>query len=575
MPYPKQLADFKKLPRKPTDLGQSASCRVRDATGHLYQLKDPIVGQSFAKQVRAKLTDRENIAELAAGTLVRAFVSAEDFYLYPEITAYYNHDNPDFYLGQFYIASKYLEGDSGGVRNLDEYVNENLPSNQSVNTKRKHAKFFAGTEIQTEVKAIGLDSAMMKPLRKWICKALVNSAILGDHDINPGNLMVVTLYGRTRVGRIDFGHSFNDLLNTYEIFGGGLREQQSPVKDFINRETIGGPNLLKQGSQSKLWRDYQGLVFTHDMAEALLDAEYITAAQIDRGMQDIVDKLDQLMLEMRQYPENNEPLKRLVASTAAIYANITGKELDPSCDAILMIAEAMGNFVKKNRDDAILTGRLMKMQLKVRELVACGFSNQEIVTEILRDRLDSNTFHSPTLTWIKESEHTKPFVGNGYAFIQHCRKEYVENRRLRRLKAPNLLHLYRVVQEIDTNLQQFIDANTLLTSKNEIANENWIIDKMPEVKDVLTKGDVLTTIHCIMDLQDNLRNRQKNQKFFQCCKTRSEVFLDTILDILSILNQKRSFQQGIRKEKDMGRSVYQKGCSDRYYEGFMTMCGYF
>src|SRR5438094_251709 len=88
---PNYVRDFSK-PRK-MGRGKNASLRVQDSQGRFYQLKHPIAGQNFAKQVRAAGTDKENVGELAAACIVNALVKPEEAHLYPEVLVFYHHKN--------------------------------------------------------------------------------------------------------------------------------------------------------------------------------------------------------------------------------------------------------------------------------------------------------------------------------------------------------------------------------------------------------------------------------------------------------------------------------------------------
>jgi hypothetical protein len=70
-----------------------------------------------------------------------------------------------------------------------------------------------------------------KQIKKDVCYEIALSAIVGDHDVNPANLVVVkSSSGALRVARIDFGHAFNDLLRFGSIVGGGVKNKENRNK---------------------------------------------------------------------------------------------------------------------------------------------------------------------------------------------------------------------------------------------------------------------------------------------------------------------------------------------------------
>ncbi|MGL5742544.1 MAG: hypothetical protein ACRCXC_08320 [Legionella sp.] len=171
---------------------------------------------------------------------------------------------------------------------MDEYAKQegNIPSFKSA-----HACFTTGNDSIPE--AIGLNSQYMASLKYSLMDAIVLSSVLGDHDVNPGNMLVVTnnefdddseeIKQRSCVSRIDLGHAFNDLLSTYALLGGTVLNPNHPVIDFINREKIAGIN-----APSKLWRDYPGICSLEEMpklAQSLAKIGSINEAVIYAGVE--------------------------------------------------------------------------------------------------------------------------------------------------------------------------------------------------------------------------------------------------------------------------------------------------
>jgi len=180
------------------------------------------------------------------------------------------------------LASKYLNaGDdrfSGGT--LDEIWRGTLP--QSAEEIKGHAIISSGgsslqkddprklLKLDEEITTrIGGKEVKISLSKKQLFQSMKLSMLLGDHDVNPGNLYVTynKLETQARVCRIDYGHAFSDLIKKW---GRGPGKDHSPklgegrgvVLDSLNREKI-------NGGQSKLARDYRGIIPDHDLAGIL------------------------------------------------------------------------------------------------------------------------------------------------------------------------------------------------------------------------------------------------------------------------------------------------------------------
>ena len=195
-------------------------------------------------------------------------------------------------------------------------------------------------------------------LRKDISRGIAGSIITGDHDINPGNFIVVTQGGKDRVARIDFGHAFNDLLNASKAFGGQVRNKDNQVLDFFNRENVAG--LPK--AQSKLWRDYPGMIPTQEMADALKEVSQSTG--LKQGVADARAEFTELLYTM-EANKDKSGIKHLKESLNAISSNISGVKLDPKLTPEQTIAAAFSNierFSQQNQNQMQDVGKLMQMQ---------------------------------------------------------------------------------------------------------------------------------------------------------------------------------------------------------------------
>lgn len=205
---------------------------------------------SLQRQIKAGMLDRENFGEVIAAQIGRKLLDEQ---LVPDVFPVYGTSKEGVY-----VASKYLGSKKNLALTLDKF------------SKKIHEATLIGKHIQVVVKKPRPDKGEVSfyyapQLKQDLCKAIVLSAVLGDHDVNPGNMMVFKIDNKPRIARIDFGHAFNDLLKCSRINGGKIRDKENPILDFFNRTEVGG--VL--GAPSKLWRDYPDLIPCKEMADAL------------------------------------------------------------------------------------------------------------------------------------------------------------------------------------------------------------------------------------------------------------------------------------------------------------------
>ena len=337
--------------------GVTGSKRVKMG-GKNYQLKPSIKDNSFGRSLKAGGTDRENYGEVILAKIARRILITDSFEAAPDVRLVYDKDRK-----RTPVASKYLEGEQ--VRTLDAFIQE---KGEIVLTGKKHIKFVDGSKkggadpLHREYDISGKENA---ELRKDISRGIVGSIITGDHDINPGNFIVVTQGGKDRVARIDFGHAFNDLLNTSKAFGGQVRNKDNQVLDFFNRENVAG--LPK--AQSKLWRDYPGMIPTQEMADALKEVSQSTG--LKQGVADARAEFTELLYTM-EANKDKSGIKHLKESLNAISSNISGVKLDPKLTPEQTIAAAFSNierFSQQNQNQMQDVGKLMQMQVDIDKII--------------------------------------------------------------------------------------------------------------------------------------------------------------------------------------------------------------
>ncbi len=334
--------------------GVTGSSRVK-MDGKAYQLKPTILDNKFTRKFKAGWTDRENFGEVIASKISRAILVTSDFEAAPDVSLVYDPSK-----GKTLVASKYLEGEK--VRTLDAYITEMNPEIKP----KHHIKFVDGTKEKTSKGQYDISGEKNSSLRKDIARGIAGSIISGDHDVNPGNFIVVTKDGKDRVARIDFGHAFNDLLNAPRAFGGKVKNKDNQVLDYLNREEVAG---AKFGSPSKLWRDYPGMIPTQEMADAF--KELSESPRLKQGVEKARAEFTELLKEMEKTGDE-KGIKHLQKSLEAISNNIGGFKLDSKLTPEQSIAASFAvieKFAEDKQNQMKDAAKLMQMQVDIDKVI--------------------------------------------------------------------------------------------------------------------------------------------------------------------------------------------------------------
>ena len=244
-------------------------------------------------------------------------------------------------------------------------------------------------------------------LKNELATAIALSAVVGDHDVNPGNMMYIKNKGKERIARIDFGHAFNDLINTSSTFGGGIQFKQNNIIDFLNREKVGG---LKLGARSKLWRDYPGLIPSRELVAAFRKIAD-NADKIANPLKDIVSQFKTI------YDESTASQKKhIINSLNEIHKSITGKSLKKGqhYKKFGEFETSIRNFVTKNCGDMKKTADLMELQIEIDEAIKNKTLDQAKHNEFTNIY---GSIHLPD-TWIKIDAKIPAFKGDLTKYIQ-------------------------------------------------------------------------------------------------------------------------------------------------------------
>ena len=394
--------------------GLTGSKRVEGPGASFYQLKSSILDAKFVRRFKAKGTDRENFGEFIASTVSRAVTGADSegaTELVPKVSLVYNPEQK-----KILVASKYLKDVVDGT--LDDYAKKT----GKLETEARHVHVSATGPGQD---TFDISSDDKKQLRQDLARAIALSCLSGDHDVNPGNMMAVRdAKDRHRIARIDFGHAFNDLLNAPKRFGGQVRNKESMVMDFLNRETVG--HLQKKGRVTKLWRDYEGIGPSAELAQAFRELGESKGmkdgvAKARQGFQDLIGTLDPV--------RDKKTLDHIKRSLIAISNNVSDEKISSKAsvqDALDQAFNNLSKFYERNQQQMLQVSKLMDLQVKIDKMLTEPDIQKKMEqnTEIqgLYDKIEK-TPGPNGIEWIKSSKDSPAFKGSLDEFIKHRQQE--------------------------------------------------------------------------------------------------------------------------------------------------------
>lgn len=399
--------------------------------GIKFQLKNTIFDAKTSRKLKAGSTDRENFGEVIAATVARSMLVDERTEEYiPDVSLVLDKEN-----NKALIASKYIDKYIG---TLDEMYDKDV---------RKHIKIsFAEEPTNTEnVKKghlyLGGNESKNILMRQEIAQALAVSALSGDHDINPGNMIGFKgKDGETHVARIDFGHAFNDLLNAPKTFGGVVRNNKNEIIDFFNRPNVAG---FPAPNTSKLWRDYESLIPSDELIDALKNV----------GSKDHVRGLDEARANFQALwvSADGKLRKHIENSLIAINNASGGQNIDLKSDSgiINQVFYNLRQYYTKRKTSMLQAAQLMEMQRDVDKFIN-GQDNVQL--KDLRQQFKEYSKDNKHVEWLKTSKGSKPFQGT--------LEEFVVNR-CRVLRNPEMLKNFKEQLSIEKNTEgkiSFVDG---------------------------------------------------------------------------------------------------------------------
>jgi len=315
------------------------------------------------KSARVKLSnsfDRKrkliNLDPNIADTIAEAMASRIASKLTEDEKAYQAAPKVNFFVdgtGGVGLVSEYIPGVMG---DLDTVRNDKADGDKL--KKNQHVLMTAGGE-EDQLNPVPDSRAMVigGRIKKEMYSEIARRALMGDHDHNPGNSLVVKgADGKEHIAGIDYGHAFNDLVKDI-----GLTHHQKAnggILDSFNRSRV-------NGGVSKLRRDYRGVIPDPDFAEALRNtSSSANMTKIGSAISDIIGELH--VLHKRGVSE-----KELISSIQTLCARM-GKTIDDKTAAdigfdgcVTQLGTTAFALVEKNAKEAKSIANLIDVQAEV------------------------------------------------------------------------------------------------------------------------------------------------------------------------------------------------------------------
>lgn len=418
------------------------SNKTRDARRILGLDKDvgDIIGEFITSKVFASLSNKEGGMEITP----ECFLVKGESDMVSMASRYLNSGNPDVVvmnIDDFFVkAGGKIQGKHAIISGAsDGNLQEDLQDGKlALNKKYK-------VNIRGQQEEISLN-------REEIYKSIKLSMLMGNHDVNPGNMMV--LYNvatkETHVGSIDFGNAFNNLIKDITP-GGGYLPRKDPDKNFMidafNRTSINGLALQPQ------------LKFRRDYKDVMLDPEFIMELKKDNID---MDKLAKAMVnakeDIRAMVKDEPKYTKEVIQALITLAERVGNPLDAeiikakNVDIILdKTFENLGGFVNTNLMDQKKVADVLSLQADIEEALTtrAGFIGVSFIN------LASS---KNAIEWVRLDNEGEIFKGDLREYILHRGEQLKANNKDR-------------VNEINKNIDLTLDAFALAPIKPAVEIE--------------------------------------------------------------------------------------------------------
>lgn len=371
---------------------------------------------SVLSKIKMGFSNAENYAELVASNIAQMMLPEADRGLSPDVVMRHNP-----VTHETFITSKWLEGGQGDLNDIYRDRAGLLPGSS------RRIVVMLGSDAPSGNGVLNLSG----PLADDMMRLIMTRAILGDHDANVGNFVIVkTDDGTLRGAGIDYGHALNDLISgTFAgMVGGGVKFEGNRILDFFNRETVS--HLLPSKQQSKLWRDFDGIAPSETMAKAMRDtaaASLDGLAGVGQGKQQFDDILEELRAD--EGPGAEARIRDFDKSLRLIAVNIGMEKPTGTTEQVIeQVFAGIAQFIRDGGDQMNNVADLTSFQAKVNTFVAGSEDGAQIPADL---RQAFETMHDKpgigsgkgdgVITWMKQSRDTPAFSGTLDAYVQRMR----------------------------------------------------------------------------------------------------------------------------------------------------------
>ncbi|MEZ0386991.1 MAG: hypothetical protein ACAI34_07995 [Verrucomicrobium sp.] len=384
---------------------------------HLYQVKGSVEHSEWKRKFKSGEMNHENYGEVIASNISRAMVSDKNHV--PDVAL--RHDQGK---SEAMVTSRYLQG---GLGTLTEVYVKNvgpLPQGQG-----KHAKIHLDSDKPSGDGVMRLGATSSHDIRRNIAL----SALMGDHDVNTGNMIMLA---DGHVGRIDFGHAFNELIcgvrGVDKHFGKtGVEHESNRILDFFNRPEVGG--FKKKDREPKLWRDYTGVGPSYDMASALREVAATDAAKASAGVDQAKSQFTELVNSLKdsEDPGDKALLKDVMKSLKQMATNV-GKPTssDNPTEVLNHVFASLEGFIMEGQTQMMEVADLCELQAQIDDFARMSEPGEPIpqaiqdkFNELRQDGSTVRTRDGNGLTWMKTSSLHAPFKGDLTTYIATRRTE--------------------------------------------------------------------------------------------------------------------------------------------------------
>jgi hypothetical protein len=458
-----KLSDFIETGTKTS--GKSPS-RPMQYNQHTYQVKRSNYVRAMRRMIGIDPDPSDVLGEFVASSIAKSLSSTiykdvpETMEMSPEVILIEDSENSEIRIGSKYLnsGSQTIQGatldqvlrGTGKGKDTDKHAIIVCSGGKREEDEERRILEF-GNGITTSAFQ-GSDGSYpeIKLEKKQLYRAIKLSMLLGDHDINPGNIFVNydQSTGKTQICRIDYGHAFNDLIKSW---GRGShepdkRESVGFVLDSINRTTI-------NGGQSKLIRDFRGVIPDLEFAEVLREASDDLYSKIDAAAEKAIGELSAL-----ESTEDKTIKSRLESGLKTLIKRCGGK-VSPA-NPIHTSVRSAADFVKENAEEMKSVANLIEIQHLVSEIAKSGDKKaNEAKLDRIKEIFNNDKKYlrkkgsDDKIEWVREEGESKPKI---------CSlKELIESAKAREARVSISPHVQPPISKVKAS---FLSLRNILKS---------------------------------------------------------------------------------------------------------------